>query len=164
VNPTRPGVLLCYRSDEKRDPDKYWKDVGRKMYDRLKQSLKANSGIKDAAAEAVTGANTREEKMAVLVRYIRKHTRGLFDTGMTEAERGKMLAKMPKDRPRTAAEVHKSGLGTGDERNLLLAAMAASAGLEARPVLLPNRNDILFSAPWLQEPIMYSQPASANWW
>jgi hypothetical protein len=141
----RPWVLLYYRSDEKRNPEKYWGDVGRRRYDWLKQSLKANDEIKSEAAEAVSGANTPEEKAAALVRHIWKRVRGLWDTGVTDAERTKVLAKMPKDRRRTAAEVLKSGLGDADERNLLFAAMAISVGLEARPVLLPNRNDILFS-------------------
>jgi hypothetical protein len=140
----RPWVLLYYRSDTKRDPDKYWDDVGRRSYSNLKDSLKANNDVKRASAEAVTGANTPEEKAAALIRYLWKHTRGFHDAGVTDAERDKVIAKMPDDRQRTAAEVLKSGLGTSDERNLLFAAMASAAGLESRPVLLPNRNDILF--------------------
>jgi len=141
----RPWALLYYRSDMKRDPDKYWDSIGRKVYGNLKQALKANDDIKRAAAEAVGGASAPEEKVSALIRYLRKNTRGLYDPGVTDAERDKLLAKMPKDRERTAAEVLKSGLGTADERNLLFAAMASSVGLEARPVLLPDRTDIVFS-------------------
>jgi hypothetical protein len=141
----RPWVLLHYNSGEKRDPDKYWNGVGRRIYGNLKDSLKANDDVKSAAAEAVAGANTPEEKVATLIRYLWKHTRGFHDVGVTEAERDKVLAKMPKDRERTAAEVLKSGLGSADERNLLFAAMASAQGLEARPVLLPNRYDVPFS-------------------
>lgn len=140
----RPWVLLFYRSDGKREPEKYWSEVGRKQYDQMKDSLKANDEIKRAAAEAVSGASTPEEKVAALIRYIWKHTRGFYDTGVTQEERTKVFAKMPKGRLRTAAEVLKSGLGSGDERNLLFAGMASSVGLEARPVLLPNRTDIIF--------------------
>ncbi len=141
----RPWVLLNYRRDEKRDPDKYWDSIGRKRYADLKQGLKANDDIKRAAAEATAGAGTPEEKVAALIAYLWKHTRGFWDAGVTDAERTKVLSKMPKGRDRTADEVLKSGLGDPDERNLLFASMASSAGLEARPVLLPDRNDILFS-------------------
>lgn len=141
----RPWVLLHYQKDEKRDPDKYWSGIGRGYYTELKASLKATDEIKRAAAEATAGANTPEEKVAALIRYLWKHTRGFYDSGVTQAERDKVFAKMPKDRRRTADEVLKSGLGNADERNLLFAAMASSAGLEARPVLLPDRTDILFS-------------------
>jgi len=140
----RPWVLLHYHKDGKRDPDKYWSSIGRRYYSDLKESIKANDEIKQAATEATAGANTAEEKVAALIRYLWKHTRGFYDAGVTDAEREKVLAKMPKDRYRTAAEVLKSGLGNDDERNLLFASMASSVGLEARPVKLPNRNDILF--------------------
>jgi len=147
----RPWALLYYRNDGERVPDKYWGDVGRKKFDHLKQSLKANDEIKRAAADATSGANTPEEKVAALVRYLWKHTRDFYDIGVTEAERSPVLAKLPKDRERTAAEVLKSGLGTADERNLLFAGMASSVGLEARPALLPSRNDILFDPRMAEE-------------
>ena len=139
----RPWVLLLYKNDDKRDPDKYWNEVGKKYYDRLKQSLKANDELKQAVAEVVAGAKSDEEKVSALIRYLWKHTRGFYDPGVTDADRARV--KMPKDRSRTAAEVLKSALGTPDERNLLFAAMVASAGLEARPALLPSRQDIVFS-------------------
>lgn len=60
----RPWALLFYRSDEKRDPDKYWSEIGRKWYDRMKQSLKSNDEVQVAATQAVAGANTPEDKVA----------------------------------------------------------------------------------------------------
>jgi hypothetical protein len=138
----RPWLLLYYRHDEKRDPDKYWSEVGRKFYNELKSSLQVNDGLKQTVAEVTTGAKSDEEKVAVLIRYIRHNTRGFYDAGVTDADRAK--AKMPKNRQRTSADVLKSGVGTADERNLLFAAMASSAGLDTRPALLPSRQDILF--------------------
>jgi hypothetical protein len=139
----RAWALLFYRDDDKREPDKYWGEIGKKYYDRLKLALKANNELKQTVAEVITGAQTDEEKVSALIGYLRKHTRGFYDPGVTDAERAQV--KMPKDRQRTAAEVLKSGLGTPDERNLLFAAMAAAAGLETRPALLPSRQDILFN-------------------
>jgi hypothetical protein len=139
----RPWVLLYYHSDVKRDPDKYWDSVGRDTYASLKDTLKPNNEVKRLAAEAVAGIDTPEDKVSALIRCLWKHTRGYYDSGVTDVERQKAIAKLP-DRTRTSAEVLKSGFGTADERNLLFAAMASSVGLEARPVLLPNRNDIIF--------------------
>jgi hypothetical protein len=51
---------------------------------------------------------------------------------------------MPKNRFRTSAEIFKSGIGSADELNVLFAAMASQAGLEARPALLPSRSDVAF--------------------
>jgi len=138
----RPWALLFYRQDDKRDPDKYWGEVGRKYYDRLKQSLKVDSELKQTVGEVISGSKSDEEKVSALIRYLWKHTRGFSDPGVTDADRARV--KMPKDRVRTASEVLKSGLGTPDERNLLFAALAAAAGLETRPALLPSRQDMLF--------------------
>ncbi|HEX3746762.1 MAG TPA: DUF3857 domain-containing protein [Bryobacteraceae bacterium] len=137
----RPWALLFYRQDDKRDPDKYWSEVGRKHYDELKQALKANTQLKQVVAE-VTAGTTGEATVSALLNYVWTHTRGFNDPGVTDADRAKV--KMPKDRWRTAPEILSSGLGGADELNILFAAMAANAGLEARPVLMPSRLDILF--------------------
>src|SRR5579872_3445242 len=97
----RPWVLLFYKDDDKRDPDKYWGDIGKKSYDGLKQSLKTSDEVKRAVAEVISGAKTDEDKVSALIRYTRKHTRGFYDAGVTDADRAKV--KLPKDRARTAA-------------------------------------------------------------
>ena len=51
----------------------------------------------------------------------------------------------PKERVRTAAEIFKSGIGMSDEMNVVFAAMALHAGLDARPALVADRNEITFN-------------------
>jgi len=140
----RPWVLITYRDDLKRDVDKYWGDIGRKAYNELKQALKVTDEIKAAAVEATNGAGSPEEKAAAMIRYLKGHLRNLYDPSVSDAERTKLLAKMPKDRRRTAGEVLKSGLATPDDLNLVFAAMAAHIGLEARPILISSRDDVIF--------------------
>ena len=111
----------------------------------LKPALKASDEVKQAAAEAVANAKSDEEKLEALIRYIHKNLRDLFDAQVTEAERMKIIKQMPKDRDRTAAEVFKSGIGTAGELNVLFAAMASSVGLEARPALVADKEDITFA-------------------
>jgi len=66
----RPWVLIYYREDDKRrDPEKYWNDTGKDLYNSLlKPALKANNEIKQAAAGAVEGASSDEQK--VLATYL----------------------------------------------------------------------------------------------
>jgi len=137
----RPWALLYYREDDKRDPDKYWNEIGRKRYGELKQALKVDNQIKQTVAE-ITAGKQNEAAVAALLDYLWKHTRGFDDPGVTDADRAKV--KMPKDRPRTPAEILGSGLGSADELNIVFAALAANAGLEARPALMPSRQDIYF--------------------
>jgi Domain of Unknown Function with PDB structure (DUF3857)/Transglutaminase-like superfamily len=147
--PGEPNVrswgLVFYTDSDRRDPEKYWANVGKEQYDKyLKPAIKANNEIKEAAATAASDAKTEEEKVHALIRYIRKNLRDLFSSQVTDAERARILKEMPKDRYRTASEIFKSGVGDSDELNTLFAAMANSVGLEVRPALLSDREDVIF--------------------
>jgi hypothetical protein len=141
----RPWVLAFYHTDSKRDPDKYWNEVGKKAYGSLKSALKVNDEIRAATAKAIKDATTDEAKVRALIGYIRQNLRGFYDRRVTDAERTAILKQMPKDRVRTSAEVFKSGIGTSDELNTLFAGMASHAGLEARPAMVANRDDVAFA-------------------
>jgi Domain of Unknown Function with PDB structure (DUF3857)/Transglutaminase-like superfamily len=148
--PGEPNVriwaLIFYSSSGRRDPDKYWSGVGKDEYNRyLKPAMKAKDEVKEAAAMATAEAKSDEDKVLALILYIRKNFRDLFGSRVTEADRAKILKEMPKDRYRTATEIFKSGIGDADELNTLFAAMANAAGLEVRPVLVADRQDILFN-------------------
>ena len=143
----RPWLLISYRDskDTNRDPDKYWSNIGRKSYGTLKQSLKTNGDVKQAAASAVSGAKDDNEKVVRLIQYIRANIRDVYGHNVSEEERTRFFKKRPKDREATAAEIFKSGMGTETELNILFAAMAMEVGLDARPALIANRNDLVFS-------------------
>jgi len=140
-----PWALLLYRMGKRDDANKYWNDIGKKAYGELKSALKTNDEIKAATAEVTNGAKSEEEKTVALIAYLQKKLRNLFDASVTDAERAKYFASRPKDRDRTSAEIFKSGLATGDEMNVVFAAMALQAGMEARPAFVADRNEIRFN-------------------
>jgi hypothetical protein len=141
----RSWALVFYSDGAHREPEKYWTNVGKEQYNKyLKPAIKANNDIKEAAETATSNAKSDEEKVLALIRYIRKNLRELFSSQVTDAERAQILKDMPKDRYRTASEIFKSGIGDSDELNTLFAAMASSAGLEVRPALTADRQDIVF--------------------
>jgi len=141
----RAWALVFYSDGGRREPEKYWENVGKDEYNKyLKPAMKANNEIKDAAATATSDATTDEEKVLALIRYIRKTLRDLFSSQVTDAERAQILKDMPKERYRTASEILKSGVGDAAELNTFFAAMASSVGLEVRPALIADREDILF--------------------
>lgn len=140
----RPWVLVAYTDGSQKNPEKYWEKEGKDAYKDMKTSLKVNNEMKAAAAAAVGAASTDEEKVAALVRYVRSNIRNLFASNVTDAERGKVIKSMPKNRRRTSEEVLKSGIATPNEMNILFAALASSVGLEARQAFLSNRDDLQF--------------------
>jgi hypothetical protein len=141
----RPWVLFLYMEDGKREPAKYWEKTGKENYNEMKASLRLNDEIKAAAAQAVGGAKDDRAKVEALIRYLRKSFRGFFDARVSEAERAKVVKSLPKNRRRTSVEVFASGIGFDNELNTLFAAMAQSVGLEARPVFVASREDIVFN-------------------
>lgn len=142
----RNWALVYYTNQQRKDPEKYWTNVGKEQYDRyLRPAMKSNDEIRQAAAMAVVGAKTDEEKVLALIRYIHKNLRDLFGKQVTEAERAQILKEMPKDRYRNAVEIFKSGIGDSDELNTLFASMANAVGLEVRPALMADRNEVIFS-------------------
>jgi Domain of Unknown Function with PDB structure (DUF3857) len=75
----RPWALIYYREEKRREVDKYWNEVGKRLYGRvLKPALHANGDVKGAASEAVEGAGTDDQKVAALIRYIRRNVRDLY--------------------------------------------------------------------------------------
>jgi hypothetical protein len=140
----QPWALAFYYDGRQREPDEYWADVGKKQYQKIKPMLRPDNEMKKAATEATAGATTDEEKVLRLLRYLRTHLVNLWDPGVDQAVRNKILEKFSKNLTRTTAEVFKSGLGTSDEMNGVFASMATAVGLEARPALVANWNEKTF--------------------
>lgn len=140
----RPWALLYYHKGEKRVPEKYWQNVGKKQYMWMKTGLKMNSELKQTATQAVEGAASDEEKALRLMRYLRSNLKDFFGRDVSDAERSK-IRKQWEHRARTAKEILESGIAYADEMNLLFASMAANVGLEARPALVANQSDMPFA-------------------
>ncbi|MEQ1948399.1 MAG: DUF3857 domain-containing protein [Bryobacteraceae bacterium] len=147
--PSDPNVeqwaLLYYRrADASKNPDKYWESEGKRVYKDLKDSLKTDEDTKAAAAKALAGATGENDKINALIVYLHKSLKSLNDPSLTDAERQKFIEKMP-DRPRTSAEILKSGIATSYEMNVVFAALAGQAGLDVRPALVADRGEIMFN-------------------
>lgn len=142
----RPWLLLMYRDNGKlQEPDKYWANAGKEMYnDFFKHAIKPNDEIRQAAAAATEGVSADALKIGALIRYIRKNMRDLFSAKVTEPERAKILKEL-RERSRTAPEILKSGIATPNELNMLFASMASCVGLETRPAWVADRADLVFS-------------------
>jgi len=147
----QPWALLYYRAAAIRDPQKYWNDEAKKTYNQFKDLLKPNAEQKAAAMQVAAAAKTDDEKIAALTNYLRQHLRNVLDPDVTEAERNEFLKKLPEDRQRTSAEIFKSKLALPDEMNVAFSALAMQVGLDVRPVLVANRNEVAIDVTMLPE-------------
>lgn len=159
----RPWGLIFYHNGSKREPDKYWIDVGKRVYNRaLKPALRSNDDVREATTKAVGGATTETDKFLALIRYARANIRDFSSNTVTEAERAKIIKQRPKDSLRTAGDILKSGIANSDELNLVVASMALQAGLEVRPVLVSDRADMDFHPALLEDYFLSSVDLALN--
>ena len=136
----RTWMLVYYAPSQRKDPAVFWKDQGKLFYEAFKGEMKFNEEIRKAAAEAIGDAQTLEQKLERLYNYCRSKVRNVTDdaSGLTPDQ----LKKMKENK--SASDTFKRGYGTGSDINFLFAAMAMSAGFEARYVSLSDRSRKFF--------------------
>lgn len=134
-------MLIYYSKDENLEPNKYWSDYGKRIYDQTKSLLKVNDEVRQAAASIIGDAKTPDEKIGRLFSFCREKIRNVSDdaSGMTAEERKKLKEN------RSPADTLKRGIGNGADVDLLFAALATAAGYDARIVLAPDRGDLFFN-------------------
>ena len=114
--------------------------VASRVYTGFQPYLKVDKEIKQKAAEITAGANTPDEKIEKIFDFVRANIKNTQDknSGFTEDDIEKLKEnKKPSD-------TLKRGVGPGIDINLLFAALANAAGLEARVALVPDRGQRMF--------------------
>lgn len=134
----RSWMLIYYSEDKKLEPEKYWREVGRETYTRVKPLLKVNGDVKRISAEVIGDASTPEQKIEKLFRYCRTNLKNLYAEGTSAEER--LDAKVNK----SPADTLKQGAGTSRDINLAFAALATAAGFDARYAKMADRGDAFF--------------------
>src|SRR6266850_4317990 len=137
----RAWMLVYYTLDENLPAEKLWPKVGREVYDTYKPILKPTDEIRKATAEAIGDASTSQEKLARLFNYSRDRIRNVNDdaAGFTNEERAKIKEN------KTPTDTLKRGTGTGEDIDILFAAMANAAGFDARITRTSDRSRIFFN-------------------
>ena len=137
----RAWVFLYFSEETKIDPEKYWKDFGRKVYELSKDDMKVNDDVKSAVAGIVGDAVTPEEKLKRIYDFCRLKIKNVSDdaSGMTPDEKAKLKEN------KTPADTLKRGMGTSTNIDMLFAALAKAAGFDAHLALAGNRDDIFFN-------------------
>jgi hypothetical protein len=138
----RAWTLMYYTKDEKLEPAKYWKNIGKQYYESFKPLYKVNDEVRQAATTAIGDAATPEQKLNRLFEFCRtriKNTSGEA-SGLSKEESAALKEN------KTPADTLKRGMGSAPEIDLLFAALATAAGFDARITLIAPRNDIFFNS------------------
>lgn len=135
----RTWMLIFYTKEDKIEPAKFWKEMGKSAYDENKSLVKVNDEVKQAALAAIGDAATPEEKLDRLFKFVRAKIKNVSDdaSGMSAEEILKIKNKTPGD-------TLKRGMGFGTDIDMLFAALATAAGFDARIAFAADRGDIFF--------------------
>jgi Domain of Unknown Function with PDB structure (DUF3857)/Transglutaminase-like superfamily len=134
-------MLVYYtRTDNNINPEKFWPDYGKSVYDSTKSLLKVNDEVRQVAASLTSDAKNDEEKLRRLFEFCRNDIKNISDdaAGLSPEERKKVKQN------KTPSDTLKQKMGTGADVDLLFAALATASGFDARIVLAPDRSDIFF--------------------
>jgi hypothetical protein len=139
-NEVSAWILIYYAPDSNLTPDKYWRDQGKAEFDRFKQRMKVNDDIRRKANELTEGAATDEDKLKRMFLFCRSTIKNLGDAGadLTPEQRAEFKEN------KSPADTLKRGLGTGNDIDLLFAALANAAGFEARYARMADRSQYFF--------------------
>jgi hypothetical protein len=137
----RPWMLLYYAEDKKLEPQKFWEEHGKGVFQEHKEQVKVKDEIKKVTAEAVGDAAEPMQKIERIFNYVRANVKNVYDD--TSGFTAEQIQKMKDNK--NAADVLKRGMGNWHDINMLFASMVSAAGLEVRITKLPRKADINFN-------------------
>jgi hypothetical protein len=148
----RAWMLVYYEEHEITQPEKFWKDRGRKLYGELKPQIKIDAEVKSIAAELTGKGGTDEEKLQRIFQYCRSRIRNLNGphNGLTPEQRTHFKPN------KNTQETLKQEMGNGRDIDLLFTALATAAGFDARMARTGDRG---YGVMGWNTPTMYFMPA-----
>ena len=141
ANEVRAWMLLFYSEDTKREPEKYWKELGKKAFNDYKSAMKVNDDIRKSATETIAEATDPNQKLERLLNYCRSKIKYIYDDASTFTDEDRKNMKENK----SPADTLKHGYGGKADIDLLFASLATAAGFEARVVRTSDRSDVFFN-------------------
>ena len=139
-NEVTAWILLYYTPDEKVEPERYWTQHGKLMFESYKDRMKANNDVKRKAAELVQGAANDDEKLKRLYMFCRSSIKNVSDQASGLSPEQRRNAKENNN----PGDTLKHGVGTGSDIDLLFGALANAAGFDARYAKVADRSRFLF--------------------
>ncbi len=134
----RSWILIFYTRNTTTDPENFWKETGRRLYDGSKDELKVNDEVRRVAEEITGNVTTPEEKLKRIYQYCQTKIKNIsHDHSLTSEERVKLAKEI-----KSPSDTLKRGMGRGKNIDGLFAALATAAGFEAHLAYAGNRQEV----------------------
>ena len=146
-NNFKPTVIFFTGRVGKVDVDKEWLDIGQRYYDEYERYMAGDRGVKEAALKAIGSETEPGMKLRKIYERVQQLRNLSFERFRTPEERKAEHIQ----RNNNAGDVLAHGYGTFRDLTLLFVAMARSAGIDASPVMVPDRRRRFFIRDWTSQ-------------
>ena len=140
-NELKSRVDFIY-SDEgfEKDPDKYWRKLGKKRNDQLESFVGKRKAMEQAVAEIVSPGDSPEVKLQKIYARVQQIRNTSYEQQKSEQE----LKRDKEKDPGNVEAIWKKQYGNGAELTWLFLALARAAGFEASGMWLADRSNYFF--------------------
>ena len=141
-NELKSRVDFIY-SDEffEKEPDKYWKKLGKKRNDQLESFVGKRKAMEDAVSQIVSPSDSPEVKLQKIYTRVQQIRNTSFEVEKTEQEQKRNKEKDPGN----VEAIWKKQYGDGTELTWLFLALTRAAGFEASGIWVSDRRNYFFS-------------------
>jgi len=153
-NELKSRVDFIYETETAdRDPDLFWKRIGKKRNDLLESFIGKQKAMEQAVAQIVGPADLPETKLHKIYDRVQQVRNTSYEIRKTQQEEKRDKEKVNEN----VEDIWKRGYGNGQQLTWLFLALARAAGLEAYGCWVADRRQYFF-----QPGLMESQDLDAN--
>jgi hypothetical protein len=140
-NEMKSRVDFIYSDDPyEKEPDKYWKKLGKRLNDRLESFVGKRKAMDQAVAGIVAAADAPEVKLQKIYARVQQVRNTSYEVRKSEQEQQRNKEKDPDN----VEAIWKKQYGNGQEITWLFLALARSAGFEASGMWVADRSNYFF--------------------
>jgi hypothetical protein len=141
-NELKARVDFIYSEDFlEKDPDKYWKKLGKKRNDLLESFVGKRKAMEQAVAEIVSPGDSPEVKLQKIYARVQQLRNTSYEVEKSEQEQKREKEKDPGN----VEMVWKKQYANGGELTWLFLALARAAGFEAYGMWVSDRENYFFT-------------------
>ncbi|MCU1241519.1 MAG: hypothetical protein JWO71_2245 [Candidatus Acidoferrum typicum] len=126
--------------DVEREPDKFWKNEGKKLNGRVESFISKRKALEQVVAQAVSPNDAPEEKLRKLYARAQQVRNTSFEMEKTEQEQKREKEKEINN----VEDLLKQGRGNARQINWFFVGLARATGFEANSVYISSRRQYFF--------------------
>jgi len=129
------------------DPDKFWKDVGKKRNAALEKFIDKRRAMDDALKQIVSPEDSPEARLRKIYTRVQGLRNTSYEVQRTEKEERRNKQKFAQN----VEDIWKHGYGTAVELPWLFLGLARAAGFEAYGCWVAQRNEYFFNSRLMED-------------